>query len=123
MSRLCEGRVAIVTGAGRGLGREYALMLAEHGAKVMVNDIGASREGAGKDPSPATLVRAGGAPARLAARISLGAHRALVRPPRRRGTDRAPPDAAARAFFPGAVPQARCGRADGSRSCRARLRG
>src|SRR5690348_9780483 len=53
MSRLCEGRVAIVTGAGRGLGREYALMLAEHGAKLVVNDIGASRDGAGKDPSPA----------------------------------------------------------------------
>jgi NAD(P)-dependent dehydrogenase (short-subunit alcohol dehydrogenase family) len=51
MSRLCEGRVAIVTGAGRGLGREHALMLAAHGAKVVVNDIGTSREGSGKDPS------------------------------------------------------------------------
>jgi len=56
MSRLCEGRVAIVTGAGRGLGREHALMLAAHGAKVVVNDIGTSREGTGKDPSLGTQV-------------------------------------------------------------------
>jgi NAD(P)-dependent dehydrogenase (short-subunit alcohol dehydrogenase family) len=56
MDRLCEGRVAIVTGAGRGLGREHALMLAAHGAKVVVNDIGTSREGSGKDASPATQV-------------------------------------------------------------------
>jgi NAD(P)-dependent dehydrogenase (short-subunit alcohol dehydrogenase family) len=56
MSRLCEGRVAIVTGAGRGLGREHALMLAAHGAKIVVNDIGTSREGSGKDPSLAAQV-------------------------------------------------------------------
>ena len=56
MDRLCEGRVAIVTGAGRGLGREHALMLAAHGAKIIVNDIGTSREGSGKDPSPASQV-------------------------------------------------------------------
>ena len=56
MDRLCEGRVAIVTGAGRGLGRDYALMLAAHGAKVVVNDIGTTREGSGKDSSPATQV-------------------------------------------------------------------
>jgi NAD(P)-dependent dehydrogenase (short-subunit alcohol dehydrogenase family) len=56
MARLCEGRVAIVTGAGRGLGREHALLLAAHGAKVVVNDIGADVAGAGRDESPANEV-------------------------------------------------------------------
>jgi NAD(P)-dependent dehydrogenase (short-subunit alcohol dehydrogenase family) len=62
--RMCEGRVCIVTGAGRGLGRAYALSLARHGARVVVNDIGASREGTGSDQGPAGEVvgeiRAGG---------------------------------------------------------------
>lgn len=56
MSRLCEGRVVIVTGAGRGIGREHALMLAEHGAKVVVNDLGGSRDGTGEDLTPAEEV-------------------------------------------------------------------
>jgi NAD(P)-dependent dehydrogenase (short-subunit alcohol dehydrogenase family) len=56
MARLCEGRVAIVTGAGRGLGREHALLLAAHGAKLVVNDIGANVDGTGKDDSLAGQV-------------------------------------------------------------------
>jgi NAD(P)-dependent dehydrogenase (short-subunit alcohol dehydrogenase family) len=48
--------VAIVTGAGRGLGREYALMLASEGAKVVVNDLGGARDGSGVDAGPAQLV-------------------------------------------------------------------
>ena len=56
MRRLCEGRVAIVTGAGRGLGRQHALLLAAHGAKLVVNDIGAGVDGSGADASPALEV-------------------------------------------------------------------
>jgi NAD(P)-dependent dehydrogenase (short-subunit alcohol dehydrogenase family) len=53
---ICEGRVCVVTGAGRGLGREYALMLAAEGAKVVVNDLGGARDGSGGDTGPAQLV-------------------------------------------------------------------
>jgi NAD(P)-dependent dehydrogenase (short-subunit alcohol dehydrogenase family) len=51
-----DGRVAIVTGAGQGIGRMYALELARRGAKVVVNDLGVSRNGAGADTSAADKV-------------------------------------------------------------------
>jgi len=51
-----DGRVAIVTGAGRGIGREHALLMAGEGAMVVVNDLGGANDGSGSDTTPAEEV-------------------------------------------------------------------
>jgi NAD(P)-dependent dehydrogenase (short-subunit alcohol dehydrogenase family) len=56
MSKICQDRVAIITGAGRGLGRAHALELARQGAKIVVNDLGGSSAGVGADKTPAEEV-------------------------------------------------------------------
>ena len=51
-----DGRVAIITGAGRGIGREHALFFAGEGAKIVVNDLGGANDGTGTDATPAQQV-------------------------------------------------------------------
>ena len=63
-----EGKVALVTGAGGGIGRDFALAMAAAGAKVVVNDLGTSVKGEGSDAGPAQKVvdeiKAAGRPGR-----------------------------------------------------------
>src|SRR5437867_12926939 len=51
-----DGRVAIITGSGRGIGREHALLFAHEGAKIVVNDLGGAIDGSGDDRTPAQQV-------------------------------------------------------------------
>src|SRR5215467_10755494 len=53
---LLDGKTAIITGAGGGIGRAHALLFAREGAKVVVNDLGGARDGAGSDESAANKV-------------------------------------------------------------------
>ncbi|MGH7087491.1 MAG: SDR family NAD(P)-dependent oxidoreductase, partial [Stellaceae bacterium] len=53
MAGMMDGKVAVVTGAGGGIGREIAIAMAKAGAKVLINDIGASLAGEGRSGTPA----------------------------------------------------------------------
>ena len=75
MPGIVDGKVAIVTGAGRGIGRAIAILMAEEGAKVLVNDVGAALDGSGGDAGPAQQVvdeikKAGGQA--IASTLSIG---------------------------------------------------
>lgn len=56
MTQMMQDKVVVITGSGGGIGREFALLMAAQGAKVLVNDIGASVSGEGKDAGPAQKV-------------------------------------------------------------------
>ncbi len=56
VSGICEGRIVVITGAGGGIGRQHALAFAAEGAKVVVNDLGGSRDGTGASAGPAQAV-------------------------------------------------------------------
>src|SRR5712671_2757446 len=56
LGRVLQGKVALVTGAGGGIGRDFALAMAAAGASVVVNDIGTSVKGEGRDTGPAATV-------------------------------------------------------------------
>ncbi|HEY5384273.1 MAG TPA: SDR family NAD(P)-dependent oxidoreductase, partial [Acidimicrobiales bacterium] len=53
---ICDGRVVVITGAGRGIGREHALEFASQGAKLVINDLGAEVDGSGSSDGPAGQV-------------------------------------------------------------------
>ncbi|MGA2931335.1 MAG: SDR family NAD(P)-dependent oxidoreductase, partial [Acidimicrobiales bacterium] len=53
---ICDGRVVVITGAGRGIGREHALEFASQGAKLVINDLGAEVDGSGSSAGPAGQV-------------------------------------------------------------------
>src|ERR1700691_1921455 len=50
---ICDGRIVVITGAGRGIGREHALEFASQGAKIVVNDLGGEMDGSGSSTGPA----------------------------------------------------------------------